>query len=224
MRGRVRGLLYGAAVLVSLCLAYAGVRAWQFRDRFVMVTVEESSSSAVTSWPLLAERLPGVFLDCASQVVSMRSRPFLLGVSLGLYYSATSQGIEIADSIRLSRTGKAAVELDRPLSFMTDSLDGERIELVDNRARVVAGNLSVEGTSPAGTVRFRYGERRFSLAPGESWAELLVLTPDGPKAVDPRAWEDEFRLYMEKGYPATRIAIANRGFWPKSGVKAGMEP
>ena len=224
MKGRVLGPLIGITAVIALGFGIVGVRAWQFRDHFVMVTVEESSTSAVTSWPLLAERLPGSFLDCSSRTISIDEKPGLLGVSLCLHYSASSQGIEISDSMQFSRTGRASLELDRPLSLLSDTLDGGQVELVDNRARVLAGRLIVEKTSPDGSVRFRYGERQFTLGPGESWAELLALTPAGPKAVDPENWAGEFHDYLDKGYPTTRLAIANRGFWQKDDVVAGMEP
>ncbi len=223
MKGRVLAAITGISVAV-LGFGAVAVRAWQFRDCFVMVTVEESSTSAVTAWPLLAERLPGSFIDASARTVSLDDPPDLLGVSLCLHYSATSQGIEIADSLRFSRTGRTALELDRPLSYISNNLEGEQIELVDNAARVLAGRLVVEKTSANGTVTFSYGGRRVTLGPGESWAELLVLTPEGPRAVDAANWESEFRGYLEKGYPTTRLAIANRGLWPKASVVAGMEP
>jgi hypothetical protein len=224
VKGRVLGAVIGIAGIAVLAFALTAVRVWQFRDRYVMVTVEESSTSAVTSWPLLAEKLPGSFLDPSSKTLSVAEKPGMLGVSLCLHYSATSQGIEIADSLRFSKTGKASLGLDQPLSYLSDTLDGGQIELVDNRARVLAGSLRIEGTSTDGTVRLLYGDRRFALEPGQSFAELLALTPDGLKVVDPTNWEAEFGGYLEKGYPTTRLAITNRGFWPKSGILAGMEP
>ena len=189
-----------------------------------MVTVEESSTSAVTSWPLLAERLPGSFVDPSSKTVSLGSRPGLFGVSLCLHYNASSQGIDISDSVQFSRTGRVSLGLDHPLSYISDSMDGGQVELVDNRARVLGGRLVVEKTFADGSVRCLYGDRRITLKPGESWAQMLALTPEGPKEVDPAGWESEFYYYLEQGYPTTRLAVANRGFWPKSGVIAGMEP
>jgi len=211
-------------VLLTFLLSVAAARLIQFRGRFIMITVEESSTSAVTSWPLLAERLPGVFLDCAASTANVQTTPSLLGVSLGLYYSATSQGIELAESLTFSRTGRTTVRLTRPLSLVIDGFDGEQVEIVDNRARVVVGDLRVESASGDGTVRFTYGDQRFSLKPGEAWAEMLVLTPEGARKIDSFNWADEFRECVESGYPATRLAVANRGFWLKSNVKAGVEP
>lgn len=222
MKGRV--CLAAAMATVIVVLVFAVVHVLRFRDCYVMVTVEESSTSAVTSWPLLSERMPGSFLDAEDRSLSLEEKPGLLGVSLCVHYSASSQGIEIADRVRFSRTGRAALNLNRPLSYVTGNLDGEPVELVDNRARVLAGDLVIEKTYPDGTIRFRYGGRRVTLAPGESWAELLALTPEGRKPIDPANWETEFRTCLEEGYPTTRLAVANRGLWPKSGVVAGVMP
>ena len=213
-----------AGTLVLAVLVGAAVRLWQFHGRFVMITVEESSTSAVVAWPLLSERMPGSFIDAASQVVCLDKKPNLTAVRLCLQYSANSQGIEIADSLEFSRTGKAELDLHKSISYISDALDGGQVELVDNRARVLRGPLTIEKTSADGDVTFAYGEERFTLSPGESWAELLALTADGPVPVNAANWETELNSYMEKGYPATRLAIANRGLWPKSGVIEGTLP
>jgi len=219
-----RVLVVVVAAVAVTALGLIGMRIWQFRDRYVMVTVEESSTSAVTAWPLMSERLPGSFVDASSKSVSVDAKPSLLGVSLCLHYSASSQGIEIADSMRFARTGRAFLNLTGPISYLSDNLDGGRIELVDNTARVLSGGLVLESTRADGSVRFRFGDRRITLRPGESWAELLAMTPDGPVTVDAANWESDFYSYLEKGYPTTRLAVANRGFWPKSGVTAEVEP
>ncbi|MGE5579528.1 MAG: hypothetical protein ACM3WU_05710 [Bacillota bacterium] len=224
MKGRVRVAVAAALAAAAVALVLAAVHVWRFRDCYVMVTVEESSTSAMTSWPLLSERMPGSFLDAGDRSLILDERPALLGVSMCLHYTASSQGIEIADSVRFSRTGRAVLDLDRPLSYVTGNLDGEPVELVNNRARVLAGDLVIEKTYSDGTVRFWYGGRRVTLGPGESWAELLALTPEGPKPIDPANWESEFRTYLEEGCPTTRLAVANRGLWPKSGVIAGVAP
>lgn len=219
-----RVLVIVVAAVAATALALVGMHIWQFRDRYVMVTVEESSTSAVAAWPLLSERLPGSFVDASSKSVSVGAKPSLFGVSLCLHYSASSQGIEIADSMRFARTGRAFLGLTRPISYPSDDLNGDRIELVDNSARILSGNLVLESTRADGSVRFRYGDRRITLRAGESWAELLAMTPDGPVAIEAANWEREFYSYLEKGYPTTRLAVANRGFWPKSGVTAEVEP
>ena len=189
-----------------------------------MITVEESSTRAVTGWPLLAERLPGVFVDCAASAITVRAMPNLTGTSLGIYYSATSQGIELGESLAFSRTGRATVPLARPLSLVAEGLDGEPVDIIDNAARVLAGDLTIVSTSGDGTVRFRYGDQRFVLRPGEAWAEMLVLGEAGVQKIDPLKWIDEFPSALESGFPITRLAIANRGFWPKANVRAEVEP
>lgn len=189
-----------------------------------MITVEESSTMAVSSWPLLAERLPGVFLDAGSSAITVGRKPGLTGVSLGIFYSATSQGAEFFESMTFSRTGRATVRLTAPLSMVTEDLGGRQVETVDNLARIIAGDLRVEGTSSDGTVRLQYEGCRFTLRPGEVWAEMLVLRPDGVKRIDALNWADEFPDSIEQGYPVTRLAIANRGLWPKANVKAGSCP
>lgn len=207
--------------IVALTAGYAAFRILEFRDSFVMVTVEESSTSAVVAWPLLAERLPDVFIDGTSGVVMLPRKPNLLGVRLGLYYSAASQGIEVRNSMRFSRSGREMLDLDAPISQVVEGLDGRPAEMVDNAARVLSGDLTVEGTSRDGTVRFRYGNSQFSLGPGESWVEMLALTGSGVRAIDPANWEAEVQSCLANGYPATRLAVTNRGFWPKGGVSAG---
>lgn len=229
VKERIRSLSWKGAAAASLVLLLAfavpaGSRLLAFKDRYVMVTVEESSTGAVVSWPLLMERLPGVFVDCSSSSLALPEKPGLMGVCLALYYSAVSQGIEFEDSVTFSRTGRAKLSLDRPVSLMTEGQDGSPVEMVDNRARVIAGPLLVERTSVDGAVCLRYGETRFSLKPGESWAEMLALTPEGVRAIRASDWDVEFHHCIDKGYPVTRLAIANRGLWPKAAVKAGTSP
>ena len=95
-------------------------------------------------------------------------------------------------------------------------LSGNVIELIDNSARVVRGDLFIEGTARSGVVRFRYGGERFSLAPGESWAEILALEDGRLVTVDEASWESSIQEYLASGVPVTRVAVSNRGFWPKS--------
>ena len=218
---RVRLIAATACVALVCATTLAVLRIVQFKDGFVMITVEESSASAVTSWPLLAERLPGVFLDCENRSVFLKNPPSLIGTCLGVYYSAASQGIEIAESLTFSRTGRASVRLTEPLSLVVEGLEGEKVDIVDNRARVLSGDLKIRGGARDGTVRVSYGGREFSLKPGEAWAELLALTPYGVKRIGVEDWAREVEECVRSGYPLTRLAVANRGFWPKSGVKEG---
>lgn len=217
-------LLPVCAAVIIAAAAPSAVRAWQFRDSYVMVTVEESSTSALTGWPLLPERMSGHFVDAQSRSVSLGQKPSMLGVSLCVEYSATSQGIEIAESLDFSRTGKARLPLDRPLSYITSDMEGGQLELIDNDRRVVAGPLLVDSVSQDGTVTLHYCDKSFQLAPGETWAELLALTTDGLVPIDPANWDDEYFSYLEQGYPMTRLAVVNRGLWPKSGIAEEPEP
>jgi hypothetical protein len=204
-------LLLGGFVLFAF-------HAHRYRDEFVFVTVEESSSQALSALPLGWERLTGIFVDCEEKHLELQRKPWLWGVSLGTYYSAYSQGIEYEESLDFSRTGKAVVPLGRPVFVAGRDLSGNVIELIDNSARVVRGDLFIEGTARSGVVRFRYGGERFSLAPGESWAEILALEDGRLVTVDEASWESSIQEYLASGVPVTRVAVSNRGFWPKSSV------
>ncbi|MGI6662516.1 MAG: hypothetical protein ACOX4B_03430 [Bacillota bacterium] len=221
-----RGVRALAVPLIALLVGWTVlflVNAYRYRDEFVFVTIEESSSQALAALPLGWERLTGIFVDCENRCLELKEKPRLWGVSLGAYYSASSQGIEFEESMDFSRTGKAAIPLRRPVSLAGRDLSGNVIELIDNSARVVRGNLVIEGTGRSGIVRFRYGGERFSLAPGESWAEILALVDGTPVRVDEGSWENAVQEYLASGVPVTRVAVSNRGFWPKEGVCAGED-
>jgi hypothetical protein len=94
--------------------------------------------------------------------------------------------------------------------------------MVDNSARVVRGELVVEKTESTGVVHLRYGGRRFSLSPGQSWAELLTSSDGEITEIPAGSWEEEVDACLAEGRPVTRLAIANRGFWPKSNVREYM--
>lgn len=207
---------------VCMLLAVLLVRLAWFGNDFVLLTVEESSMNAITGWPLALPELSQVFIDANEKTLLLSEKKNLFGVCLGVYYSASSQGVEFDEALILSRTGKAVLNLPAPASLTAPGIDGEIVELVNNQARVVSGKLTIRKTGRDGTVYLKYGSREFALKPGESWAELVVLEPAGPRAVSADAWKEELEECFEKGYPATRLAIANRGLWPKSGVKVGF--
>ncbi|MGI6620669.1 MAG: hypothetical protein ACOX35_04360 [Bacillota bacterium] len=223
MKDRI-GLVLKILLIVCACLLIAALslRWMHFADSFVFVTVEESSLNAITGWPLSMPESFRVFIDASEQTLILPERKSLFGVCLGVYYSATSQGVPFDERLIFSRTGRAALDLTAPASLVVPGIDGEDVELVNNLARVVSGKLRVSSTRRDGTVELEYGSRHITLKPGESWAELLVLEPGGPRAVSPDEWKEELETCFRLGYPATRLAIANRGLWPKSGVKAGM--
>ena len=218
MKNRM-GLVLRMSLPVCACLLIGTllVRWILFGDSFVFVTVEESSLNAITGWPLTMPELSQVFIDTGEKILVTPGKKNLLGICLGVYYSASSQGVEFHERLVLSRTGKAVLDLTAPVSFVAPGIDGEAVELVNNLARVVSGKLKIVKTRRDGTVELEYGSKRIVLGPGESWAELLVLEPGGPRAISADRWKEELDRCVRLAYPATRLAIANRGFWPKSG-------
>ncbi len=212
------------AVVCATGAVILGSRLYMFRQNFVFVTVEESSTEALVSWPLLWDKYPQVFFDIGEKVLEAPQKISLAGVSLALYYSAISQGIEYHDDLSLSRTGKATLSLLEPLSLTSRNWDGDDVELVDNWARVLRGNLKVTKTTADGIIHLSYGGRKIVLEPGESWAELIIQTPDGIVEADASHWADLLADAMKNDWPATRLAIANLGLWPKSGVEVGVKP
>jgi hypothetical protein len=203
-------------------LAALLVRFSWFGDSYVFLTIEESSLNAINGWPLNMPELSRVFIDVQAKTLVLPEKKNLLGVCLGVYYSATSQGVEFDERLILSRTGRVGLDLTAPASLVVPDINGGEVELVNNLARVVAGKLKIAGTRRDGTVEIEYDSRHITLKPGESWAELLVLEPGGPRAISSGNWQEELDRCVRLGYPATRVAIANRGLWPKSGVKAGI--
>lgn len=214
-----RGIALALIALVAAGMAAFGLHAYRCWDEFVFVTVEESSTSALAALPIGWERLPDTFVDCETRLVQVKKRPVLLGVSLGIHSVSSSQGIEFKESLRFSLTGKASVGLARPASVQGQDWLGNTVEMVNNAARVVRGDLAVEKTEASGVVHFRYGDKRFSLAPGQSWAELLAYSDGSLREIHPESWESEVDACLIAGIPVTRLAIANRGFWPKDGVR-----
>jgi hypothetical protein len=214
-----KGLLL--LVTISVCIA-AFLRWVWFPNEYVFLTVEESSINALSAWPLGFNGFPEVFIDVQEKALALSQKKSLSGVCLGIYYSASSQGVEFNERLLLSRTGRLSLNLPAPVSLMVPNIQGQPVELVNNQARVLSGRLQVVKTARDGTVHLKYGSKAFTLRPGESWAELLVLDPRGTRAVSEGAWGHELETCFQMGYPATRLAISNRGLWPKSGVKVGM--
>lgn len=217
-----KGLIICLAVGLVACPFI--VKWFEFKDNYLFLTIEESSLNALTGWPMSFSDIPGVFIDAHDQSLILREDRNLAGVILGVYYTAVSQGIEFDEKLLFSRTGKASLDLLAPSSFMVSDMDGTLTELVDNNARILKGNLKVKKTHRNGTVEIQYGDDEIVLKPGESWAEMLVLGPDGVRAISHNNWEEEVDTCLSMGYPVTRLAIANRGLWPKSKVEVGMYP
>ncbi len=215
------------AVLAVIVLAFIliGVRyAVAFGDDFVFVTVEESSTSALSSWPLLWDKTPQAFIDPKTEILEIPIKVNLAAVSLAVYYTAFSQGVEFADRLVFSRTGRNAIGLEAPLSVMSRDWEGNEVNLVDNEARVLRGDLKITKTKPDGTVHLIYGSERIVLGPGESWAELTLKTPDGTVQVDTEEWGERLTSAFQNQWPATRLAVANLGLWSKKRVQAGAIP
>lgn len=215
-----------AVCLVSLvmlvCLAVRYVNC--FRDNFVFLTIEESSTLALRSWPLFWDRTPQAYYDPAEKVLEIPSGVSLMGVSLAVYYSAIGQGVEYFDSLKFSRTGRSKVALLEPISVKTRNWEGQEVDIIDNYSRVVRGDLKVTKTTPDGTVHLSYGKRQIVLAAGETWAELILKTPQGIVEVDALEWRGALNEAYENQWPATRLAITNYGLWPKASVKVGVIP
>lgn len=228
--GREKGTRWLRLFIVALSLAFLlGIglvvrHTLVFKDSYVMLTVEESSTSAVSSWPLLWEGIPTAYLDCAEKVLQVPNRVNLTGVSLCVYRSATSQGILFSDSIVFSRLGFGQIDLDREASIPTRDFQGRAIESLDSSARVLRGDLKVRKTLSGGTVHLEYGGRQITLKPGESWAELLVSTPDGIREIEAHEWTEKMNEAWANGWPATRLALYNWGLWPKGRVEEAVLP
>jgi len=223
LRYGLRLIAISIAVFLAFRLISFLVSAYRFHGEFVFVTVEESSSQALAALPLGFERLSDTFVDCEERILELPKKPFLWGVSLGTYYSASSQGIEFEEWVKFSRTGKLTVPVGRPVDVKGRDLSGEAVPLVDNPARIVRGELVVERTERSGAIRFRYGDKRVTLRPGESWAEILALVDGVLVEIGADTWESALEEYLASGVPVTRVAVSNRGFWPKTGVYARGE-
>jgi len=202
--------------LTAVCIV--SLQLVRYRNEFVFVMVEESSSHALQALPFGWERLPGIFVDGDSKTIETQSVPSLLGASLAVHNISLSQGIEFAESLRFTALGRARLRLTEPLHVETRNLEGDPIEMIDNSARIVRGDLAITRTKRSGLVYFRYGDEVFTLGPGETWAELLALKDGSLVRIDPDNWEEEVDLCLLRGYPMTRLAVANMGLWPKSGV------
>jgi hypothetical protein len=202
-------------------LFYVIIANWSFKEHYVMLSVEEASSSALLTWPLAYQRQPVAFLDVHDRKLILPSRPRLFGVSLGMYYSAFSGGVQYEDQMYFSRTGRLSLALDDPLSFPVTTLDGTEVDAVQNKCRVIRGDLKVTKTRKDGTVVFQYGGKEHELAVREVFTELLALTPSGIIEIKEDEWEERVDECIENGYPITRLSVVNWGLWPKSGVEVG---
>jgi hypothetical protein len=219
MSSGCRIFVLSAVLIVGVAV---GLHAYRYRDEFVFLTVEESSMTALAGLPIGWEKLPGAFIDCEDKSIELDRRPHLFGVSLGVHFVSSSRGIEFAESLRFSRLGRVSVGIGEPVSVQGLDWSGNKVEMVDNSARVVRGELVVEKTESPGVVHLRYGGRRFSLSPGQSWAELLTSSDGEITEIPAGSWEEEVDACLAEGRPVTRLAIANRGFWPKSNVREYM--
>ncbi len=208
------------SVVVCIMLVFVLSRLNWSSDQFVFLTIQESSLNALTGWPLITPENSQIFIDADEKMLFVPKKVNLFGVCLGIHYSALSQGVEFDESLTFSRMGRTTLNLPAPVSSTAPDIDGNIIELVNNQARVVRGKLTVQRARRDGTVHINYGSEKIKLAPGESWAELLVLEPTGPRRITAEKWQEELQRCFDLNYPATRLAIANRGLWPKSGVKA----
>jgi len=216
----------GFALIIALGLGLAALAyvlsSVRFKDAFIFLSVEESSSNALSVWPPGYEKMPQAIIDPSEKSLLLPKKKSLFGVRLCIYYSVFSQGIQISDDLRFWRLGRGAVRLSKPVLLPVIDLRGETIQAVDNEARVVGGDLEVTETSPEGKVTLKYGGRSIVLHPGETFNQLLVKTPEGVKEVRVPEAAEAIERYLEKGYPLTRLTVTNWGLWPKTNVQVAM--
>ncbi len=216
-RNRLAKMILAIILLAGLTIFFNHLL--RFKDSYVLLLVEESSSAALLGWPSSWLDVPSAFLDTEERALCLSKKQNMAGVCLALQYTATSGGVQIADSIRFSRTGKAHLPLTKPLSLTGTSPQGEATELVDNGARVILGDLKVRKTGKDGTVRMDYGGQTICLEPHEVWHSLVVLTPEGQVALKEEDWQEGLTEAYARGYPFTRVVFANMGLWPKANVR-----
>lgn len=222
--GCLRPLFMLILILSVIALGFAVRHVLVFRDHYVMLTVEESSIGALLAWPPSGDQNPCAFVDCEESALHVSEPISLAGVSLCVYRNATSQGILFSDSISFSRLGRGRIDLDRDASVQMRNMEGLSIEALQNDARILRGNLVLRKTGSDGTLSLRYAGEDIVLKSGEHWEELLVSFPNGVRRVEAADWVQSLNEAMENGYPATRLALCNRGLWPKGKVEGGLWP
>lgn len=223
-KSRRRFLFMFLLVLSVIVFIFSVRHVLVFRDHYVMLTVEEASIGALLAWPPSGDQSVCAFVDCEESALHVAEPVRLTGVSLCVYRNATSQGILFSDSISFSRLGRGPIDLDRNVSLRLRSMEGQSIEAIQNDARILRGDLVLLSTGSDGTLSLRYAEEDIVLKPGEHWEELLISFPDGVRKVEAAGWVQSLNEAMAKGYPATRLALCNRGLWPKDKVEGGAWP
>ena len=188
-----------------------------------MVRVEESSTLALKTWPVLSEDPAEAWPDPETRTLQIARGKMPWSAVMAVHYSANSLGVRFYDHISFSRTGRMRLGLSRALSWVVPGENGESVEAVDNHARVLLGDLFFEGCTPDGKVAFKYGPTRVELAPGERWATLLVLDGARIREVDGDSWREELEDAMVRGCPATRVMVTNMGLWPRDQVITAEE-
>lgn len=189
-----------------------------YKGNYVMISVEESSSLALRTWPVLSEDPVQAWPDVETRTLELAGRSIPRTAVMAVHYSANSLGVRFSDRVLFSATGRLRLPLLRPLSWRVPGENGELVEAVDNSARVLLGDLCFDSCDPRGSVTLRYGTHRVQLGPGESWGVLLVARDEGIQEIAAERWREEVEQAIALGYPVTRLMVTNMGLWPRDRV------
>lgn len=117
-------------------------------------------------------------------------------------------------------TALAAVETQAGSAPGNEAVAGIPMPLADNRMRLYAGRLSVEGVRSDGGVILTLDGEGIAVRPGEAWTAARVREESSVSNVRPGPdWETRLKKAFERGHPISRLTIINYGSWEKERVE-----
>lgn len=140
-----------------------------------------------------------------------------------VYYQSDSLDTRLASRVYLVSRFPFEVPVSEPIELVASVADKSgrtagSANIVDNRRRLLGGNLRLTGVQPDGAVLIEYAGDKITVAPGSGWQEGRVLR-DGTVSVIPgERWDETVEAALANGLPLTRLSLVNHGWWKKAGV------
>ncbi len=228
------------AVLVGLAALVAGAWfRWQEARGLVILEIVETDNRALVAWPEVSKKRlfrlePSPAGGDAGPVLTGPIPGLtLLGARALVLWEVENEDILIYQRLIPLRRLPAAIPISGELTWYgaleetslpkgaarllpdTEPLPPSGIiNLIDNRARVLGGDLLVLGLGPDGSLELSYGGYGFALAPGGAWGEARRRGTGGEDVIAPADdWAGRLTEALESGDAVTKVTLVNHGRW-----------
>lgn len=230
----MRRILFLLLFMISfLGLMWLGWWRWLNADgRFLLLLVWENNTGALNGRLLTSSPWPEAVIDQEGHWLYLPGEfsPGSLRRILALGKKPEVLVLQRIDSLDTHLSSRPfwiwqppeIVPLLEPVQWEVVEPDGptpNRRAAVENRERLLAGNLKLLEIGSRGEVKLDYGGNAIQLLPGDSWGELRIEKPDGRVVALTGDWEKEATAALDQKLNMTRLTVHNLGWWEWSRVR-----